>query len=196
MRELTKEKFSKIIRIITIPPVLVSALFIIIYFKRPDVITSLRDLLLSILFLGIIPFLAYPVVSLIPNVKDIRGTQRKLAFVLNILGYILAFVYGFIFKVAIDLKLIYSTYLISVILLTFINLVLKTKASGHATSMAGPLYLLIYLKLYFFLVIFIVSYILVFISSILLKRHTVKEFMIGTLVPVVALMLSLLIFIS
>lgn len=193
---MNKEKFSKIIRIITIPPVLVSALFIILYFKSPEIITSLRDLLLSILFLGIIPILAYPAVSLIPNVKDIRGTQRKLAFILNIFGYIAAFAYGFIIKANVDLKIIYSTYLVSVILLAFINLVLKTKASGHATSMAGPLYLLIYFKLYFFAAIFIVSYILVFLSSILLKRHTVKEFVIGTFVPLIAFIISLLIFIS
>jgi hypothetical protein len=196
MKEMTKEKFSKVVRIITIPPILVSSLFIILYFKRVDIITSLKDLLLSILFLGIIPILAYPAASLISNIKDLRNTQRKLAFLLNILGYIMAFIYGFIVKANIDLKIIYSTYLISVLLLTFINLVLKTKASGHATSMTGPLYLLFYFKLYFFSLIFIFSYILVFISSLLLKRHTIKEFIIGTIVPLVSLIISILIFIS
>lgn len=191
---MTKNKFYKFIRIISIPPILVSTLFIILFFNNQDIVPNVTQLLLSILFLGIIPVLSYPIVRLIPKIKDKRKSERKLSFLLTLLGYLLAFLYGTIFKVNINLKIIYATYLISVVILTFINAVIKTKASGHATSMAGPLYVLIYFKIYGFSLVLIIFNLIVLRSSLKLKRHTLKEYLIGTSVPLIALISSALIY--
>ena len=82
-----KRKLAKTIRIITIPPVLVSALLVILYFFRNEMFRPL-DLLMSIVFLAVIPTLAYPLQPIMPGFKGKgRDGQRKLAFVTTTLAY-------------------------------------------------------------------------------------------------------------
>ncbi|MDY0277754.1 MAG: hypothetical protein RBQ97_06685 [Acholeplasma sp.] len=190
---MNKTKIYKILRIIFIPPILVSALFLILFFGKSNIVNNIKDLLISIFLLGILPILAYPIISLKKNVTNKREEQRKLAFVLNIVGYLGALLYGISVNANSDLLIIYSTYALSVLILTLINGMIKFRASGHATSMAGPLFLLIYFKFYYVAILFFISYILVFISSIALKRHTIKEFIYGSFVPLIALLISIIV---
>ena len=89
-----KDKFNKIIRVVTIPPVIVTTLLItFIYY---GVITSLVDKILLILFLGIIPILSYPFNKLL---KGKREDERKLAFIFTIVSYTLGFIYAYIVTV-------------------------------------------------------------------------------------------------
>lgn len=76
-----KDQAAKIIRVITVPPVLVIALSIILYYRNDRMFRNLTDVLLTICFLGIFPILAYSMQKQIPDFKD-RGRegQRNLAF--------------------------------------------------------------------------------------------------------------------
>src|SRR5690554_6737245 len=123
-------KFAKIIRIISLPPFVVSILSIILY--QSHVFSNITDGLLIILFLGIIPAGAYPLSYIIPNIKaKERSGQRKLAFILSLVGYSLGLIYALVNKLDTNLIFIYLTYFISLVILTFVNKVIKIKASGH-----------------------------------------------------------------
>ena len=125
-----KKHLAKTIRVITIPPVLVSLLLVILYFFRNEMFRP-ADLFMSILFLAIIPTLAYPLQPIIPGFKGKgRDGQRKLAFVTSALGYIGGYVYSAVTGASEGLKFIYASYLLSVFLLLIFNQVFKLKASG------------------------------------------------------------------
>ena len=58
--------FAKIVRGITVPPVMVSVLFVLLYFYKDDVVPTLLDLMLSLFFLAVVPALAYPLQAVVP----------------------------------------------------------------------------------------------------------------------------------
>lgn len=170
-----KDKFNKIIRVVTIPPVIVTTLLItFIYY---GVITSLVDKILLILFLGIIPILSYPFNKLL---KGKREDERKLAFIFTIVSYTLGFIYAYIFSDVKEIKFIYYIYFISSIILTIFNL-FKIKASGHIASVTGFVLLLYLFINKYTLLITIPIYLLVGYSSLSLKRHKVIDLLFGTL---------------
>ena len=77
-----KEKSAKIIRIISIPPVMVSVMFIFLILFRYDIFNSPVDIVIDIAMLGVLPVLAYPISKLIPQLAEKgRDGQRKLAFI-------------------------------------------------------------------------------------------------------------------
>lgn len=90
-----KEKLAKIIRIITVPPILVAELIIVLLFRRPDIFHSAVDYAVALIFLGLFPILVYPICAMIPKLKKTgREGQRNLAFVGTVVGYTLAFLYS------------------------------------------------------------------------------------------------------
>ena len=100
-----KDKAAKVIRIITIPPVLVTILLMLLYFLRDDIFTGVLDLLLSIIFLAVISIIGYPISALVPKEKR-RETQRKLAFIFSFAGYLGAMIYGLTASVSTGLLMI------------------------------------------------------------------------------------------
>ena len=141
---MTKEKGVKLIRILTIPPVMVTVLFLILYYNKRELFSGASELAVMIVLLGLFPVLAYPIQSIIPKWRNGgRECQRKLAFIMSIIGYTAAFAWFFFYKAGQEILLICSTYFLSVVILAVCNL-LHFKASGHACSVTGPFVLLLY----------------------------------------------------
>lgn len=178
-----KEKAAKIIRTVTVPPVLATAMMLTGYFVCGEQFAGIWSLLLNIFLLAVVPVLAYPIASLKPGTaKDLRERQRKLAFGLNLLGYTAALILGVLFHSSGTLMRVLGAYFLAVLLLTVLNKFLKIRASGHACSCVLP-----YLFISFWTKgaaagICIILYILEFWASVFLKRHTVREFLTGSAV--------------
>ena len=63
---------------------MITTLIILLSVYRHDIFNHWSDMFLCILFLGIIPVLAYPIQALIPSFKEKgRSEQRKLAFIFS-----------------------------------------------------------------------------------------------------------------
>lgn len=187
-----KKKVAKIIRIATIPPLMVCALLLLLYFIKDDIILSIPTLLLSMLFLMVIPVLAYPLASVIPGYRrQGRDGQRNLAFILSFAGYAAAVVYGLVVSVGKKLLLIYSTYFVSVIILAAFNKLARIRASGHSCSMTGPLILAVYFIGWESLLPCAVLFASIIWASLYLKRHSPKELLLGGASAALAFVLSL-----
>lgn len=189
-----KNNFAKIIRIISVPPIMVTFLLVILNTARPDIFRNNVEVLISIVLLGIVPVLAYPFQFLSSSLEDKgRIMQRKLAFIFSLIGYATALLWAILVHTSKELLMICSTYFISVVILIFFNKVLKKRASGHACSITGPLVFLIYLvdwKLIFPCVIIAT---LIFWSSLYLQRHTKTDLFYGVLSSLLAFALSFII---
>lgn len=173
---------AKIIRVLTIPPVMVGTLVILLSYFRPDVLKNWEEILATLFFLAIIPVLAYPISALIPAVR-VKGRvgQRNLAFVLSAVGYSGGVIYGWLANVSQSLMVIFLTYFMSIIVLSLLNKVIKIKASGHACSIAGPIGLVCYFLPSIFIPICVFLYVAIFWASVWMGRHTVREFIFGSL---------------
>jgi hypothetical protein len=181
---------AKILRGITVPPVMVALLFGFLYCARTDVVPTATDLWLSLLFFAVIPALAYPLQMIVPALRP-GGQQmrRKLAFVFSLVGYSAALIVSLARGAVPNLAYVDAVYLSSVVVLTLINLLTPWRASGHACSLVGPVALLCC----FFGVKLLLPAVLVIglslWSALYLKRHTVKEFALGAAASLSSLLL-------
>lgn len=182
-----KEKTAKIIRIVTVPPVLASAMLLIGYWIYRETFTTIPILILNIFLLAIVPVAAYPIAS-IKRDKTIklREQQRKLAFGLTFCGYAAALFIGIVLHYKKLLLMVLGAYFIAVFFLTVLNKFLKIRASGHACSCVLP-----YLFISYWLGapaagVCIILYMLEFWASVSLKRHTINEFLAGSLTAATA----------
>ena len=172
---------AKIIRVVTVPPVMVGTLIVLLSTLRADVFVNVGESLMTMLFLAVIPVLAYPLSMLIPSVKAKgRDGQRNLAFLLSFFGYLGGVVYAFVAHVSTPLMIIFGTYFLSILVLTFMNRVIKVRASGHACSIAGPIGLVCYFLPPVCIVCALALYTVIFWASVHMGRHTVKEFIWGS----------------
>ena len=189
-----KNNFAKIIRIISVPPIMVTFLLVILNIARPDIFRNNVEVLISIILLGIVPVLAYPFQFLSSSLEDNgRIMQRKLAFIFSLIGYATALLWAILVHTSKELLMICSTYFISVVILTFFNKVLKKRASGHACSITGPLVFLIYLVDWKLIFPCIIIAMLIFWSSLYLQRHTKTDLFYGVLSSLLAFALSFII---
>ncbi len=173
--------FAKGVRVLSIPPVLIGALIAILWFGAASVFPNPSSLILSYVFLALVPLLAYPVAALIPRLRrGGRKVQRETAFVFSFFGYLGAVLYGLIAKVGRNLMLLYLTYFVSILFLLFFNKVVGLRASGHACAVTGPLVFPVYFVGWQWLLPCLLVLGLVFFSSLLLKRHTWKELAVGS----------------
>lgn len=178
---MSKERIAGVIRKVTVPPVLAAAMLLILRAAFGDGFISLPLLAAEILFLVIVPVSAYPLSRFRSGEKGGREGQRRLAFVTNLLGYTLALAAGIIGGGNRMLLMILWGYFLAVLFLTLLNKVGKVRASGHACSCTLP-----YLFFCDFLgagaaVVCAALYLAEFWASVRLKRHTVKEFLLGSL---------------
>ena len=179
-----KEKAARIIRTATVPPVEALLLLLILYQHQNAAFGDMGDLLLSILFLSVIPVLAYPTAALLSREEDIRGIQRKMAFHFTFIAYLAAMLIGYATRCSELLQAVLDAYFLSALLLVIVNKVFRIKASGHACSCTLPYLILMY---YFnwnivVVIVCVILYAAEFWASIELKRHTVKEFLLGTVI--------------
>ena len=80
------------------------------------------------------------------------------------------------------LQWILNGYFLAVLILTIVNKVFKIRASGHACSCTFPYLILSYYFGGYVTVICLILYLTEYWASVELKRHTVKEFLGGTIV--------------
>ncbi len=189
-----EKKFAKFVSIITVVPIVAFFTITLLFLKYKEKFESGSWYFYSIFFLTILPILAYPLKHVLPSFKYLgRKGERKLAFILAVLGYVLGTVFSLVLKAPIIVKKIFLSYLVSGMVLSFVNKTLNFRASGHACGISGPLTLL-----YNFLgngVLWLIILIpLVFWSRLKLGRHSIKELFAGTMVGIVSTCIALTIF--
>lgn len=187
-----KEKAAKTIRILTTAPLMGLYTISLLFLFREKQFGGIGSYLLSIFFLVVLPLLAYPLQPHLRRFKH-RGRegQRDLAMLMAGVGYALGIIAALIQGENRDLLLIYLTYLISWIIIAVLNKAVKIRASGHAGGAAGPIAALVYF-LGPWALLGVIALIAVYWSSLLLGRHTLGELALGTLVPVVSLLIALI----
>ena len=188
-------KIAHAVRIISIPPVMVGILLTLVFTLRGDVITTAADMAVSLLGLTVLPILAYPVSFAVPSIrKKGREGQRSLAMYFSTVGYVSVFVYGLLTEVGTGLMHIYAGYLFSVIIILVSNKVFKVRVSGHACSVSGPLVYSGFFLGAWGIVVGAVCWCAILWASLVMKRHTLGEFLLGTLTCLVAFTSAWLIF--
>ncbi|MCR5168217.1 MAG: hypothetical protein K6C13_13550 [Oscillospiraceae bacterium] len=186
-----KEKAAKLIRILTIPPIMITLLLLILGFNKRELFGDVSDIVVMVVLLGIFPVLAYPLQKVIPKLNDEgRNGQRKLAFIMTMIGYTAAFIWAIVSRASTGIMLICSTYFLSVAILSACNL-LHFKASGHSCSLTGPfVFLLYFLGKAVVIPLTIVASAVIW-SSVTLKRHTVPQLIGGIAACVIAFGISI-----
>lgn len=88
-----KEQFAKFIRILSVPPIMITTLVLILAVFRQQFFHSTFEILMIIFTLGIFPVLAYPLQKILPKYRHQgREGQRNLALILNLAGYTAALI--------------------------------------------------------------------------------------------------------
>lgn len=183
---------AKFVRVLTIPPLMVAAMLTIVWFSA-DVFPTAGDYWLAMLFLAILPVLAYPVQKLVPKWNaGGRRVQRNLAFVFSFLGYGGAVLVSILRDAVPNLLYISVVYLISVVILTLINCLTPWHASGHGCSLMGPILLVSLFVGWYAVPAGLLLYAASLWASLYMKRHTVKEFFLGSFSSCLAALLAYL----
>lgn len=184
---------SKAVRILTVPPVLVSVFVFILYKLRDDVFYAPSEIIITLLCLALFPVLAYPVSYIIPALRrGGRKSQRNLAFILSFIGYSAALIVGLVCRYSENLISIILTYELSVLILLLFNKGLKIKASGHACSVAGPAAVCTMFFGWKGALIGLAVLMIVFWASLKSKRHSFSELVFGSLASIVSTLISFL----
>lgn len=188
-------KIAHAVRIISIPPVMVGILIVLLFTLRDDVFATTAEMVISAMGLTVLPILAYPVSAMIPKIRAKgREGQRSLAMYFSTVGYVAVFIYGLIAGVGTGLMHIYAGYLFSVVIILIGNKVFKVRISGHACSVSGPLVYSGYFLGIWGIVVGVVCWGVILWASLVMKRHTFKEFLLGTLTCLVSFTVGWLIF--
>lgn len=185
-------RLAKIIRMITVVPIMALAMLVILYRFHPDIFQGIYQYILSIIFLTILPLSAYPLQPFLPKFRDKgREGQRNLAIVMGVLGYLLGIVFALCCHTTKELLLIYLIYFLSGIGILLFNKMFKIRASGHAGGVIAPILILTY-----FIgrkaLISIVVLALVYWASVKTKRHTVPQLLWGSVIPIFAFIIAAL----
>ena len=186
-----KERLAKLIRILSVPPVMVAGLLLILYFFGSQPFAKPLELGISLVLLGLVPLLAYPMQPLLPAYRSGgREAQRKLAFLFTGVGYTLALIYVLVVPVSTAIRAICVSYFLSALFLTLCNKVLHRRASGHACSAAGPLLYFVRYLGWGALLPCVIGAALIAWASLTLRRHTPGELLWGTLCSVAGFALA------
>ncbi len=191
------KKVAKWISIVTVVPFIGLYVLTSLYFLRPPVYNNnFLWYLFSLVFLTFIPASAYILKDRITKYKD-KGRQgeRRLAFIMAVIGYVSGSVFSFVFNAPEGVKTIFIAYLFCGIILTFVNAVVGHKASGHAAGVSGPFTLLLYFISFRFFYVYIILPI-VFWSRLKLGRHKIGQLFSGTAIGIIATVLALFVHIN
>ena len=186
-----RKQIAKAISLVTVVPVIALFTILLSFFYNKEIFTGIGWIVYSIIFLTVLPLMAYPLHRMIPaSRRQGRNGERKLAFILAVISYVLGTLVTFLFNAPIIIKKTFIAYLLSGVFLSFVNKGLKVKASGHACGVSGPITLLINIvgtnMLWLYLIIPLVYW-----SRINLDRHTLQELLIGTLVGISSTLVAL-----
>ncbi len=169
------------IRVVSIPPVVASSLFAVLFAKTRNIFADIHDFLMSIFCVGVLPILSYFVHAVVPILRKTgRDGQRRLAFVFSGIGYVIFYLYSIVrSNCTLFFRQVSSTYLISFFVLVLFNKFLSFKMSGHAASISAPIIFLVYHLGILALVPCLILFLLVFWASIKTRRHTIFQFLSG-----------------
>ncbi|ANU45480.1 hypothetical protein ADH76_34230 [Enterocloster clostridioformis] len=127
------EKGYKVIRVITVAPVLALIMTVIVAGRCEGIFPSLWHLAYSMFFLGALPLLAYPLQKYTPAYKDKRREgQRNLAIIFATAGFTVGCVMSFVFPVSDGLRVIFLEYFCGALTVLVFNKGFHIRLSGHA----------------------------------------------------------------
>ena len=181
---------AKIVRILTVAPIMALAALCTLFICDPALLGGAYLFALAVLFLTVLPLLAYPLQRFIPPFKDKgREGQRNLAMIFAVSGYVLGCITNLFLSAPASLWFIYLGYLISGALILVTNKLFKLRASAHACGVVGPTVILASLGLPAAIFPGVALYLAALWASLKMKRHTIAQFIGGTVIPVCVLML-------
>lgn len=179
------EKFCKVVRMITLAPVLAAFSIAMIGWYCPDVFPTVWHFTYTILYLGFLPLLAYPLQSVTPHFKDKgRDGQRTLAMLFAVAGYIFCLVTNLLASASRGMWIICLEYLLSGVLILVFNKGFHIKLSAHGCGSAGPIFLLLYFGLYLPAALMTVVTMFAYVASVKAKHHTVPQLIGGSAVSI------------
>lgn len=185
-----RKKLAKGISLVTVAPVMAFFTVLLSFIYRRTCFNGTGWFIYTIIFLTALPLMAYPLHMLIPvSRKQGRKGERKMAFILAIISYVLGTLITFVLNAPLIVKKIFMAYLLSGLFLTFVNHALKFKASGHACGVAGPITLISSLLSINYLWLFLLMPV-VYWSRINLGRHSIQELATGTLVGIISTLVA------
>lgn len=178
------EKAAKAVRVCTVAPIMACGMLTWVFSAEPAVFDGTLNFVFGLVFLTVLPLLAYPLQPYIPKFKERgRSGQRELAMIFAVAGYLLGCIISFIRNAPGSLWVIYLEYLLSGLCILVFNKAFHLKASGHACGVGGPICLLHYFQLPILLpgvlLIFAVCW-----SSLKMERHTWPQLFGGACIPV------------
>jgi hypothetical protein len=164
-----KETAAKIIRIITVPPVIAAAVIISLFAGGRIGLREAVTVIAAVVLFPLLPYLFF---------RE-RDRQRRSGFIFSGIGYTAAVILAFAMKFSPAAKFFVVTYLLSVIILVATHKYLGIRSSAHACGTVGPLVI----TAYFFGPAAIIPVVLIaaasVVSSLVLERHTLAELMVG-----------------
>lgn len=192
-----RDSFYFAVRTITVAPLMAALMLVFLFLSVPEIFSPAGTFTLSLVFLVVLPLLAYPLQKYIPGFKDKgREGQRTLAMIFAVVGYLLGMMTGFCLHAAGALQLIYWEYFLSGVLIAAVNKLFHRKISGHACGIFGPVVLLLFFRQYAVSALFLLLAVPAFIASLKMKRHTLPQLIAGSVVPFIAFLpLYLLMFV-
>ncbi len=187
------KKLAKIVRIISTAPIVALAFVTTLYFFVPGSFSSIAEYLFAIAMLSLLPLLGYPASWIFKiDKEDVRSGERKMAIIFSLAGYLIGAVVSFAAHFTDIQKVFYLTYLLSGLTIAFSSFVLRIKASGHMCGISGPIAALVYFGGAGYLGLTVCLGFVLW-ASLYLGRHSFKELVYGTLIPVAALVIALII---
>lgn len=190
------EKITKVIGIITIPPLFVLLVVSWIWVYGGVEGFSRIWYLITLALLFIVPILAYPLSYVLPKIRaQGREGQRNLAFILSLTGYITGVIVGQVGHAPLLILYLFWGYLLTGSTLAFINRILHYKASGHACGLAGPITFLTVVSSGRLWYLFMLMP-FVFWARIKQDRHTIGNMLAGTLAGILPTAMVFFLYIS
>lgn len=182
------DKGYKVIRVITIAPVLALIMAVIVAGSSEGIFPSSWHLAYSMFFLGILPLLAYPLQKHIPAYKDKgREGQCNLAIIFAAAGFTMGCIMSFMFPASDGLRVIFLEYFCGSLAVLVFNKGFHIRLSGHACGALAPVALFLYFGLYAAAAVGTALAVLVFVASMETKRHTFFQLAGGGLVPLISI---------
>ena len=182
------DKFYKIVRRITLAPMLALFSLSSIALFCPEVFPTLWHFGYMALFLGLLPLLAYPLQRFTPHFKDRgRDGQRTLAMIFAVSGYVFSLIANLLFSASEGMWIICLEYLISGALILIFNKAFKIKVSAHGCGSAGPIFLLLYFGLFVPAAVMGIVTVFAYVASVKAKHHTFPQLVGGSAISVCTL---------
>ena len=182
---------EKLMRILTLPP-LVAILTAALLWVGAGL--SRGEFLASVFFLGLVPLLAYPLWELFPNREDRRSGQRTYALYCSVAGYAAGFVCSLTGQHSLEFRVLFASYVLSVLVLIVLSKVARFKISGHACSSTAPLVMMAWKPGPALVPLGLAILFAVYYSSLRLGRHTFVQLLAGSSVSLAAAMGSIMLF--